>query len=181
MEEGLVLSIDLAKSCALILAVTSGAAFAQSNSSATDGDAKTLSKIRVEESVGDEAGYAPRRAGTATKTDTPLIETPQAITVVTAQQILEQSSPNLQEALRYTAGVRNELYGVDNRGDYVGLRGSKDATIFLDGMRLPLSGSWGTIRNEPYAFERIEVLRGPSSIIAGANDPAGGVPDESST
>jgi iron complex outermembrane receptor protein len=171
-RRGVGLSRTLAKACALILATSSGLAFAQTTSS-TDAEAKTLSKIRVEESVGEEAGYAPKRSGTATKTDTPLIETPQAITVVTAQQIRDQSSPNLQEALRYTAGVRNELYGVDNRGDYVGLRGSKDTTIFLDGMRLPLSGSWGTLRNEPYAFERIEVLRGPSSIIAGANDPGG--------
>lgn len=157
----------------VVLALSSGLAFAQSTPSATDGDAKTLSKIRVEDTVGDEAGYAPRRSGAATKTDTPLIETPQSITVVTAEQMRDQSSPNLQEALRYTAGVRNELYGVDNRGDYVSLRGSKDTTIFLDGMRLPLSGWWGIIRNEPYAFERIEVLRGPSSIIAGANDPGG--------
>lgn len=167
------LSIDLAKSCALILAMSSAVAGAQTESSATSNEAKTLSKIRVEESVSDEKGYAPRRSGTATKTDTPLLETPQAITVVTAEQIRDQSSPNLQEALRYTAGVRNELYGVDNRGDYVGLRGSKDTTTFLDGMRLPLSGWWGIIRTEPYAYERIEVLRGPSSIIAGANDPGG--------
>lgn len=167
------LCIDRRGVGALILATSSGLAFAQSNSAATDAEAKTLSKIRVEEALDDETGYPPRRAGTATKTDTPLIETPQSITVVTAEQIRDQSSPNLQEALRYTAGVRNELYGVDNRGDYIGLRGSKDTTVFLDGMRLPLSGWWGVIRNEPYAFERIEVLRGPSSIIAGANDPGG--------
>lgn len=166
-------SRKLAMVCALILNVSAGLVFAQSSPPAHGDEAKTLSKIRVEESVGDETGYTPRRAGTATKTDTPLIETPQSITVVTAQQIRDQSSPNLQEALRYTAGVRNELYGVDNRGDYVGLRGSKDTTTFLDGMRLPLSGWWGIVRNEPYAFERIEVLRGPSSVIAGANDPGG--------
>src|SRR5688572_29634985 len=167
-----VLCIDR-RGAVVVLALSSGLAFAQSTPPATGSESKTLSKIRVEESVGDETGYAPRRAGTATKTDTPLIETPQAITVVTADQIRDQSSPNLQEALRYTAGVRNELYGVDNRGDYIGLRGSKDTTIFLDGMRLPLSGWWGVMRNEPHAFERIEVLRGPSSIIAGANDPGG--------
>jgi iron complex outermembrane recepter protein len=160
-------SRQLAKSCALILIMSAA------SSAVAQSETKTLSKIRVEEAVGDEAGYAPRRAGTATKTDTPLIETPQAVTVVTADQIRDQASPNLQEALRYTAGVRNELYGVDNRGDYVSLRGSKDTTVFLDGMRLPLSGSWGIVRNEPFAFERIEVLRGPSSVIAGANDPGG--------
>lgn len=169
-----VVSGTLARSCALILAMSAAnAAFAQSSSSETGAETKTLSKIRIEESTGDETGYTPRRSGTATKTDTPLIETPQSITVITAEQMRDQSSPNLQEALRYTAGVRNELYGVDNRGDYVGLRGSKDTTILLDGMRLPLSGWWGIIRTEPFAFERIEVLRGPSSIIAGANDPGG--------
>lgn len=172
-RSGAVGSRTLANCCALILNMSGCLAFAQANSPVADAETKTLSKIRVEEAVDEEASYAPRRAGIATKTDTPLIETPQAITVVTAAQIRDQSSPNLQEALRYTAGVRNELYGVDNRGDYVGLRGSKDTTFLLDGMRLPLSGWWGVIRNEPYAFERIEVLRGPSSIIAGANDPGG--------
>lgn len=161
------------KGAVVVLALSSGLALAQSAPSGTDSEAKTLSKIRVEDTAGEETGYTPKRSGTATKTDTPLIETPQSITVVTSEQLRDQSSPNLQEALRYTAGVRNELYGVDNRGDYVSLRGSKDTTIFLDGMRLPLSGWWGTMRNEPYAFERIEVLRGPSSIIAGANDPGG--------
>lgn len=71
---------------------------------------------------------------------------------------------------RYAAGVRNELYGVDNRGDWISLRGSPEATTLLDGMRLPLTGYYGIVRTEPYAYERIEVLRGPSSIIAGQND-----------
>ncbi len=118
-------------------------------------------------------GYVVGNATTATRTDTPLLETPQSITVVSAEQIRDQASPNLQEALRYTAGVRNELYGVDNRGDWVSLRGSPEATTLLDGMRLPLTGSYGVVRTEPYAYERIEVLRGPSSIIAGQNDPGG--------
>jgi iron complex outermembrane receptor protein len=143
-------------------------AFAQ-----TETDPKTLSKIRVEESAEKEAEYAPKRASSATRTDTALIEIPQSISVITAEQIREQSSPNLQEALRYAPGVRNELYGIDNRGDWVSLRGSEESTIFLDGMRLPLTGWYGVVRIEPYAYERIDVLRGPSSIIAGANDPGG--------
>lgn len=113
------------------------------------------------------------RSTTATKTNTPLLETPQSVTVIGARQIREQASPNLQETLRYTPGVRHELYGVDNRGDWVSLRGSEESTTLLDGMRLPLTGWYGVVRSEPYAYERIEVLRGPSSIIAGANDPGG--------
>lgn len=133
----------------------------------------TLPVVTVTGTAQGETGYLAKNSGTATKTDTPLLETPQSISVVTADQIRDQASPNLQEALRYAAGVRNELYGVDNRGDYVSLRGSPEATMLLDGMRLPLTGSWGVIRTEPYAFDRIEVLRGPSSIIAGENDPGG--------
>lgn len=155
------------------LTVFASSASAQTDIAGASGEAKTMPSVRVEDTVDVDTGYAPKRAGTATKTDTPLIETPQSITVVSAEQIRDQASPNLQEVLRYTTGVRHELYGIDNRGDWVGLRGSKESTEFLDGMRLPLTGSWGVIRTEPYAYQSIEVLRGPSSIIAGANDPGG--------
>lgn len=126
-----------------------------------------------ESAWGPAPGYVAKRSATATKTDTPLIETPQSVTVITADQIRDQAAPNLQETLRYTAGVRNELYGIDNRGDWISLRGSEESTIFLDGMRMPLTGWYGVVRIEPYAYERIEVLRGPSSIIAGSMDPGG--------
>lgn len=118
-------------------------------------------------------GTVVRRNRTATRTDTPLIETPQSVTVITAAQIREQASPNLQETLRYTAGVRNELYGIDNRGDWFSLRGSDQSTVLLNGMRLPLTGYYGAVREEPYAYDQVAVLRGPSSIIAGQNDPGG--------
>jgi iron complex outermembrane receptor protein len=115
----------------------------------------------------------PRRDTTATRMDVPLLETPQSVSVVTAAQIAEQASPNLQEALRYTAGARNELYGIDNRGDWFSFRGSDQSTVLLNGMRLPLTGWYGVVREEPYAYERMTVLRGPSSIVAGQNDPGG--------
>jgi iron complex outermembrane receptor protein len=118
-------------------------------------------------------GYAARRSATGTRTDTPLNEVPQSISVISAEQVRDQASHNMQEALRYTAGVRTETYGVDNRGDWFTLRGASEGSTLLDGLRLPLSGYWGILRNEPYAFERIEVLRGPSSVMAGQNGPGG--------
>jgi outer membrane receptor protein involved in Fe transport len=54
---------------------------------------------------------------TAAKTDTPLIETPQSISIVTRDNLVVQAPLTLQEALRYTAGVRTEAYGLDSRGD----------------------------------------------------------------
>ncbi|MET0893748.1 MAG: TonB-dependent siderophore receptor, partial [Pseudoxanthomonas sp.] len=77
------------------------------------------------------------------------------------------------EVLRYTAGVRSEMYGLDNRGDWFTLRGGSEGSVLLDGLRVPLTGWYGVVRNEPFAFERIEVLRGPASVIAGQNGPGG--------
>jgi iron complex outermembrane receptor protein len=142
-------------------------------------DEATLPRVTVTGSAQRETatspvpGYAARRSATATKTDTPLNEVPQAITVISAEQIRDQGSPNLQEVLRYAPGVRHELYGVDNRHDWFSLRGSSESSMLLDGLRLPMSGWWGVVRNEPHAFERVEVLRGPASVIAGQNGPGG--------
>lgn len=139
----------------------------------TLGTVQVTAPAESETATGPVRGYAAKRSATATKTDTPLNETPQSVSVITADQIRDQGAPNLQEVLRYTAGVRNELYGIDNRGDWFSLRGSEESTLLYNGLREPLTGYYGVVRTEPYNFERIEVLRGPSSIIAGQNDPGG--------
>lgn len=142
-------------------------------------DATTLPAVRAsaatetESATGPVNGYNARRSSTATKTDTPLDEVPQSISVISAEQVKDQNAQTLQEVLRYTAGVRSDLYGLDNRGDWFALRGGSQGSTLLDGLRLPLSGWWGVVRNEPHAFERIEVLRGPASVMAGQNGPGG--------
>ena len=139
----------------------------------------TLPAITVRSSAERETatspvpGYVARRSATATLTDTPLNEVPQSISVITADQVRDQASADMQEVLRYTPGVRVETYGIDNRGDWFTLRGGSSGSTLIDGLRRPLTGYWGIVRNEPYAFERIEVLRGPSSVIAGQNGPGG--------
>ncbi len=127
----------------------------------------------AEQASGPVSGYTATRSVTATKTDTPLKEVPQAITVISADQVTDQKAKNLQEVLAYSAGVRAALYGVDNRGDWFTIRGSSNSSILLDGLRLPRSGWYGSVRSEPYGFERIEVLRGPSSVVGGQNPPGG--------
>lgn len=157
-----------------------GSAFAQAAPApAPAASAATLPPVRVKAAADEETatspvfGYRARRSATATKTDTPLNEVPQSITVITADQVKDQNAQTMQEVLRYTAGVRSETYGLDNRGDYFSLRGGSEGSTLLDGLRLPLTGWYGIVRNEPYAFERIEVLRGPASVIAGQNGPGG--------
>jgi iron complex outermembrane receptor protein len=153
-----------------LLAASHAFAETPTDAAAAARDAKTLDAVRV---VGQADGYAARETNAGTKTDTPLAEVPQAISVITAAQLRDQNARSLQEALRYTSGVRTDQYGLDNRGDWYSLRGGSSGTTLLDGMRLPLTGYYGVIREEPYAFERIEVLHGPSSVMAGQNAPGG--------
>ena len=135
-------------------------------------DAAAAAVARAETATGPVRGYLANQSGTGTKTDTPLRETPQSITVVTADRITDQGALTVQESLRYVPGVFADAYGLDSRGDYPRIRG-QDPNIYLDGTRVVnvwLSNEW---RADPYTLERIEVLRGPSSVLYGDTSTAG--------
>jgi iron complex outermembrane receptor protein len=138
----------------------------------------SLPEVRVDASTEAETatspviGYRARNAATATKTDTPLAETPQSVTVVTRDQIVDQGATNLQDALNYAAGVRSDAYGVDSRTDSMRVRGASP-DIYLDGLRQAYGYYTSTTRTEPYTLERLEVLRGPSGMLFGAGTAAG--------
>ncbi|WP_249225220.1 TonB-dependent siderophore receptor [Tardiphaga alba] len=112
------------------------------------------------------------RSGTGTKTDTALIETPQAISVVTQDQIQAQAAQNVSQAVRYTSGTRAEVAGADARTDGVYIRGFL-ADQYLDGLRLVNFGIFSYAITEPFNLERIEVLHGPASILYGQATPGG--------
>ncbi len=132
----------------------------------------TASSFR-ETPTGPVAGYAAVRSLTATKTDTPLLETPQAISVIGREQAQEQGAQTLVEAVKYTPGVQAGTNPVDNRFDSLRIRGF-EPTLFLDGMQLPYGASlYGRPKVDPYMVERIEVLRGPSSSLYGSIAPGG--------
>ncbi|MEH3119370.1 MAG: TonB-dependent siderophore receptor [Methylorubrum populi] len=128
----------------------------------------------AESAFGPVSGYVAKRSATGTKTDTPIAETPQSITVVGEQQIREQAATSVQETLRYAAGVVGEGYGPSTRGDYARVRGST-ADIFLDGLRLrDADASFNEPRPDPYTLSRVEVLRGPAATLYGSS-PTGGL------
>lgn len=105
------------------------------------------------------------RAVTATKSDTPIVETPQAISVVTEAVFRDRGALNLQETLRYSAGVTGEAYGLDTRNDASVVRGLAPVQ-FLDGMR-NLYTFAPFARTAVDTLDRVEVLRGPSSVLYG--------------
>ncbi len=111
------------------------------------------------------------RASTATKTDTSLVETPQAISVVTAPLFADRGAHNLQETLRYSAGVTADAWGLDTRNDGSTVRGL-DPVQYVDGLRRSY-GFRPLARSEVYGLERVEVLRGPSSVLYGAGATGG--------
>ncbi|RED33296.1 iron complex outermembrane receptor protein [Rhodopseudomonas thermotolerans] len=128
----------------------------------------------AERADGPVTGYLANQSATGTKTDTPILSTPQSISVVTQDQIQAQGAQNVVEALRYTPGVTLDTYGATTFFDSFKLRGF-DVPRYLDGLRLPVDPGtqFAFPRIETYGLERIEVLRGPSSGLYGQTDPGG--------
>lgn len=123
-----------------------------------------------EKASGPVQGYVANRSATGTKTDTPILETPQSITVIGAEQIETLKAQSIVDAIAYSVGGMRTPY-VDRVGDEVLLRGFTIPTSFRDGMRYQSNRFDG--QQEPYGLERIEVLKGASSILYGATEPGG--------
>ncbi|MGC4011292.1 MAG: TonB-dependent siderophore receptor [Pseudomonas sp.] len=135
----------------------------------------TIKGANQESAWGPVKGYVASRTGTATKTDTPILEVPQTINVITADQIQAQGAQNLTQALRYTPGLGVNGYTDRNSiADEITSRGFAPTPLYLDGAYLPYAGSLGGAPQiDPYTLERVEVLKGPSSVLYGQNQPGG--------
>lgn len=137
------------------------------NSNSTSGKAETA--------TGPVKGIVATRSATGTKTDTPLIETPQSVSVVTADRVSQQAATSLNQALAYTAGVMPAIWGLDTRFDWLSIRGfdAYQPGYFVDGLLARNNNTWAVAKIEPYAAERIEVLKGPPSVLYGQGNVGG--------
>lgn len=127
----------------------------------------------LESGLGPVSGYVAKQSITATKSDIPLIETPQSVSIVTADQIAIQNAESLNQALKYTPGV--VPMGSDNTtSDGMIIRGfnvTGSSPMYLNGTKLSRNTFSGV--SEPYAMERIEILKGPASVLYGNAAPGG--------
>jgi iron complex outermembrane recepter protein len=116
-----------------------------------------------------------KQSRVGSKTDTPLIDVPASVSVVTAKEIEQRAAVNVQEAIAYTAGVSVNEFGSDARYDYFRIRGFDGTTLgtYRDGLAARVPAWYTAQRLEPYGMERIEVLKGSTSTLFGLNTPGG--------
>ena len=149
----------------LLLLLCSAAAHAQTTTGPSSTAEVTLAPVTVSSGAEQEnptapvTGFVAQRALSATKTDTPLIETPQAISVVTRDQMEAQGVQTLRQVTAYTAGAVSNYF--DSRVDSFAARGGT-VSQYQDGL-LRTYGTYNTSRPDPYTLERVEFLRGPTT------------------
>lgn len=140
-----------------------------------DGDPSGAGARDTERATGPVRGYVATRSITAAKTDTSILEIPQSISVVTADQMRDQGVQSINDALRYTAGVRTESSGAQLLDSNLYLRGFNQSSLnmYQDGLRGATPGYFGFFAGETYGYERIEVVKGPASVLYGQSEPGG--------
>lgn len=129
------------------------------------------------EGVGGEAtgpleGYVAETTATGLKTPGDIADIPQSVSVVTRRQIEDRGVERIDEALNYSAGVFSQPFGTDPRFVSPILRGFTAANnVFLNSFRF--GRNFGALSFEPFGLERLEVLRGPASVLYGNAAPGG--------
>ncbi|WP_415844960.1 TonB-dependent siderophore receptor [Stutzerimonas zhaodongensis] len=126
---------------------------------------------------GPDFGYKAAKSLTASKTSTPLSETPRSVSVVTRKRIEDQKSQSLTDVLGYVPGIFAPPFAAGDglAGDLFFIRGFNATDygygLLRDGLRV--QGNRYDTTSEPYGLERVEVFRGPTSILYGENAPGG--------
>ena len=116
-----------------------------------------------------ETGYTTQTASTASKSAVPIMQEAQAVQVVTQQVIEDYQVQSLDDAMKFVSGMTqsNTLAGTQDGFVKRGFGTNADGSILRDGIRSSLS------RNFSATSERVEVLKGPASLLYGALEPGG--------
>lgn len=125
-----------------------------------------------------DKGPIAKRARAGTKTATAIIETPQSTSVVTADQATKQGATSVSTALRYEPGITTGSRPGDRfdsifiRG-FGGFGGNANYVHYWDGLRLPSGLNYNVPSVDPFFLDRIEIMRGPASVLYGSGNPGG--------
>lgn len=147
----------------------------------TEGEAEQLTvtdegeeDIEIVVTGEQETEYSVPNASTATRTDTPIRDIPQSIQVIPRQVLEDQQAIQLRDALRNVSGVV-EGGNFGGTTDSFIIRGFSGATILRNGFRGTSYGSFASENalNETANLQRVEVLKGPASVLYGNAEPGG--------
>lgn len=119
--------------------------------------------------AGKETGYQPHKTVTGTRTESRLLDVPQAVNVVPTQVLGDRAVRNIDEALYNVGGITqsNTLGGTQDAIIKRGFGDNRDGSIFRDGVRSIQA------RNFTPSSDRVEVLKGPASMLYGMGEPGG--------
>lgn len=134
----------------------------------------TAAPAAQESAWGPAATIAAKQSATATKTDTPIEKTPQSVSVVTREEMDTHQPASVKEALGYTPGITISTRGASDTYDAVKIRGfgSVNQNNYLDGLKLQ-GDFYNEVIIDPYMLERVELMRGPTSVLYGKSSPGG--------
>ncbi|WP_053151312.1 TonB-dependent siderophore receptor [Pseudomonas sp. Pf153] len=119
--------------------------------------------------ITQDEGYTASQASTASKSDVPIKEEAQSINVVTQQTLDDYQVRSLNDAMKFVSGVSqgNTLGGSRDSLVKRGFGTNDDGSILRDGVRSNLGHNFSA------TTERVEVLKGPASMLYGALEPGG--------
>ncbi|KWI41996.1 TonB-dependent siderophore receptor [Burkholderia stagnalis] len=114
-------------------------------------------------------GYQPRTTSIAGAQDTPLEKIPQSVAVVSSSVMQDQQARSLDDVLGNISGVTqtNTLGGTRDAFIKRGFGSNNDGSVLVDGVRTPVLHSYLA------TIDRVEVLKGPASLLYGMQDPGG--------
>jgi iron complex outermembrane recepter protein len=141
------------------------------------GDVTLLDRVALEAAanpVGPDDGVVAERTTVGSKTDTPILDVPASVSVVTEAEMEKRGVHDLDEAMAYTSSVSTDIYGSDDRYDFYLIRGFYQGAYgtYRDGLPIRIWNFTGN-RLEPFGMQRIEVLKGSTSTLFGLNSPGG--------
>ena len=162
------LNQDFAAAAALITLLTAPALAAAQQ----ENNAGTLAPVEVgAEGPADDGYINVDKPASVGKTRVPVERQPFSIETVDRELIEDTGAKNIQDSLLYMSGVYGANFGFDTRGDSAMVRGLRPS-LYVDGLRASY-GSYNSVRPNIYGLERVEVLKGPSSVLYGQAELGG--------
>ena len=137
------------------------------DTTARDSTAQNLRRVVITEKAAKRAGYAVPTTTTATKTDTPLRDTPQSVSIVSRQLIADQGMQSMADVVRYVPSIT--MGQGEGHRDAPTIRGnSSTADFFVDGVR-----DDAQYFRDLYNVDRIEAIKGSNAMIFGRGGGGG--------